>query len=95
MIDPNTVLSPKNKLSNLKVVINNKVFSIATFIYGETRKIGIRWNEIAPGNLGYPTSHGHPTWFVIPKEVALGYARDINDEIAIREFMQAKEGFIE
>lgn len=95
MIDPYTVLSPKNKLSNLKVVINNKDFSIATFIYGKTRKIGIRWNETAPGNMGYPTSHGHPTWFVIPKEVALGYARDINDKIAICEFMQAKEGFIE
>lgn len=94
MIDPSTVLSPKDKISDLKVIINKEDFSIATFIYGKSRKIGIRWNETAPENMGYPTSHGHPTWFVIPKEVALGYAIGIKNEIAYQEFLQAEAGFI-
>ena len=95
MKDPQSVISPKNKIhSEINVVIQETDFTIATFVYGETRKIGIRWNETAPGNLGYPTSHGHPTWFVIPKEVALGYAIGIKNEIAYQEFLQAEAGFI-
>ena len=95
MIDPKSVISPKNKIkSEINIVIQEKGFTIATFIYGESRKIGIRWNETSPGNKGYPTSNGYPTWFVIPREVALGYARGIKNEIAYQEFLRAEEGFI-
>ena len=55
MIDPKSVISPKNKIkSEINIVIQEKGFTIATFIYGESRKIGIRWNETSPGNKGYP-----------------------------------------
>lgn len=93
MIDPHTVLSPRNKISDLKVIIQEEAFSIATFIYGKTKKIGIRWNETEQGNMGYPTSHGYPTWFVIPKEVALAYASWRKNDVAIQAFLQATEGF--
>ena len=93
MIDPNTVLSPMNKISDLKVVIQEKDYSIATFVYGETKKTGIRWNETEQGNMGYPTSHGSPTWFVIPKEVALAYASWRKKDVSIQAFLQATQGF--
>lgn len=43
-------------------------FSMAELSNGIERLWGIRWNGEADSN-GYPTSRGHPVWFLLPEEM--------------------------
>lgn len=73
-IDPATVLSPKNALSNLQVVFDSgageESWSIARFDWHGRPAVGIRWNgESAGPGIGTPQARGVPTWFVFPQEL--------------------------
>lgn len=79
-IKPETVYSPKGKVSQVEVLLNRgeDSFSIAALKWDNEPRIGIRWN----GNresIGQPQSCGYPTWFILPREIALSYADSIGD----------------
>ena len=78
-MDPKKVVSPKAKVSNVVVIHNDGEFAIATLQWNKENRIGIRWNGEGENNLGYPQSRKYPTWFIMPKSVALAYAYNINN----------------
>jgi len=71
-IIPQHVVSPKNKLKNLKVIFENQEYnySIAQMTWEENLAYGIRWNGGEKYPLGSPHSNGHPTWFILPNDIA-------------------------
>lgn len=75
-IPPNQVVSPKRMLANLQVIYNGGEggWSLAKMSWDGESAIGIRWNgdspDTAPPSKGNPQSSGHPTWFILPKEIA-------------------------
>lgn len=79
-MEPEKVISPKKHVKDVRVIFTNpdKTFSIALLEYDEVKRVGIRWNG-GENEKGYPQSCGHPTWFLLPKAVALAYAEKIGD----------------
>lgn len=69
-VNPSEVISPKNKISQLKVLYDGQdhSFSLASFLWEGVLSLGIRWNGFGE-NIGNPVSRGYPTWFVIPHEL--------------------------
>lgn len=94
-MNPTEVISPKSKVKKVYMVFNQKEegFALATLLYGESVRIGIRWNG-EENELGYPHSHGYPTWFIIPKNVALYYAIKKNDKKMIEAFTDTADDII-
>ena len=79
-MDPNRVLSPKAKIgkNGMHRIKNFGDFSIAVLQWGESERVGIRWNGTGDER-GFPISSGYPTWFILPKEVAVSYIEKINE----------------
>ena len=74
-IDPQTVISPKNKVSRVKVLFDrgpvDHSWSIARLTYDGNDCIGIRWNgDSKESKKGVPLANAHPVWFILPKEIA-------------------------
>ena len=78
-MDARKVVSPKSKVNHVEVIYDNGTFAIASLQWDKKNQIAIRWNGSDDDSLGYPQSHGYPTWFVIPKEVALAYAQNLKN----------------
>jgi hypothetical protein len=79
-VDPNTVISPKSVWNLSKVLINTRQegWSAAEGTWEGNPCLVIRWNgSDASIGLGNPQSRGHPTWFVIPKELEGVIRREI------------------
>src|SRR5882757_2466048 len=70
--DPETVLSPKTSISNVRVLMNTGEdgWSVASLQWDGKDAIGIRWNGGPQNPLGNPQSRGIATWFIAPDEVA-------------------------
>ena len=72
MVDPETVVY--NSLTNLLILYNNGSYSIAVFKIDGIVKYGIRWNgDESEESLGTPVSHGKPTWFLLPQDIAVNF----------------------
>jgi hypothetical protein len=74
-VDPNSVVSPKNKVSHVKVLFDrgpvDYSWSVAKLTYGGNECIGIRWNgDSKESKKGVPLANAHPVWFILPKEIA-------------------------
>jgi hypothetical protein len=74
-IDPKTVTSPKNKISSVEVLFDRGPvdfsWSIARLVYGNEKRIGIRWNgDNTESKKGVPLANAHPVWFILPTELA-------------------------
>lgn len=74
-IDPQTVLSPKNKVSHLKILFDrgpvDHSWSVAELTYDGKECIGIRWNgDSKESRKGVPLANAHPVWFILPREIA-------------------------
>lgn len=92
-MDPKRVASPKSKIDKGSIHIiygdSNSYFSIATMIWDGEPRVGIRWNNSGLKQNGYPVgAFGHPQWFILPKEIAMAYAKQIGD-ITIIEKIKA------
>ena len=75
---PQEVVYPRNRIKGeIKILYDDKVFSVSSLIWDNESRIGIRWN----GNrtIGYPVSRSKPTWFILPKQVALSFAEKIGN----------------
>jgi hypothetical protein len=72
-IDPQTVISPKNKVRDVEVLFDRGPveysWSIARLTYGPEERIGIRWNGDRESKKGVPLANAHPVWFILPKEL--------------------------
>jgi hypothetical protein len=85
-IDPATVITPKTKVRDVRVVFDRgeqdyEGWSVAELTWDEEHTIGIRWNGDPRGKRkGTPVAHGYPTWFIVPRElqdVVLERAREL------------------
>ncbi len=75
-IDPQTVISPKNKVSGVKVLFDrgpvDHSWSVAQLTYDGNECIGIRWNgDSKESKRGVPLAHANPAWFILPNEIAV------------------------
>jgi len=70
--NPESVLSPKGSVSDLRVLLNTAEggWALAAMKWDGVDSLGIRWNGHADNPIGNPQSRGIPTWFVIPEEIA-------------------------
>lgn len=75
--DPKTVKSPMGRMEDLNVIYDGGAgsWSLATMTWDKQKdNIGLRWNgSDVPGDpfpAGNPTSHGYPTWFILPSPLA-------------------------
>lgn len=90
-MNPREVLWPKSRIGNgsLNVVYGdseNAVFSIAIMQWEGVPRVGLRWNNCGKKGKGYPVgAFGRPQWFIIPKEMALAYAKQLNNVTIIEK----------
>lgn len=74
-IDPQEVLSPRDVIQSHRVLYDSGPtacsWSVALLNYWDgTQKVGIRWNGDDNSKIGNPQSHGKPTWYVVPDDLA-------------------------
>ncbi len=70
MVDPNTVISPKDRWTLISVLRQEDEWSLALGRWGKNPRLAIRWNwKDDPNDKGNPVSHGMPTWFIIPEDL--------------------------
>ncbi|SRR6266536_2837883 len=73
-VDPQTVTSPKNLVSDVEVIYDSgpreDSWAVATLRWDKRPAVGIRWNGAPGSGVGSPQSRGLPTWFVVPDELA-------------------------
>jgi hypothetical protein len=72
-INPWTVIAPRKRFT-LHWVIHcgpdqeiGLEWALAVGTFDDRRTLLVRWNEDSP--MGNPVSSGHPTWFVLPKDL--------------------------
>ena len=66
-MDPNKVKSPKDRWALEEVLyIDAEKWSIAKGRWEGDPAVAIRWDGDDDA-LGYPSSAGHPVWFVLPR----------------------------
>lgn len=80
---PDTVLSPKGSVSNLRVLMDTGEdgWSIAALQWEGKERLGVRWNGNPTNPIGNPQSRGIPTWFVLPDELAALLQDRLGDSI--------------
>ena len=71
---PDTVLSPKGSVSNLRVLFNTGEggWSLAKLRWNGDEALGMRWNGNADNPIGNPQSRGIATWFIVPEDLHAG-----------------------
>jgi hypothetical protein len=86
-VDPKSVNSPKDKWKELIVIYNSaqteqdkNSWSLAVGKWEGARNLAIRWNGDENTLLGSPKSHARATWFVVPREIAVGILVAISRE---------------
>ncbi|WAS95954.1 hypothetical protein [Nannocystis punicea] len=77
-VEPGDVRSPRDHWHLKQVVYQGdpESFSVATGEWDGKPCLALRWNANDWRPLGNPSSSGHPTWFIVPSEVAFGIASD-------------------
>jgi hypothetical protein len=76
-VEPATVIAPRTVISDIEVVYdsrrdsgNEESWSVAKFLWGTERRLGIRWNgDNRSKSVGTPQAFGQPTWFLVPSEL--------------------------
>jgi len=80
MVKPDDVIHPKDRLQLIAVLFDGGVdsYSVALVRWKEEGTegevwpyaLGIRWNGGPdPEDKGGPTSRGHPTWYILPRDL--------------------------
>lgn len=71
-VDPKTVLAPQRYISKVKVVYDGGKgsWSLARLLWEGNWVTGMRWNGSDEDSVGNPQSHGRPTWFMVPEQLA-------------------------
>lgn len=94
--DPNTVLSPKDRVQALEVVYDagpvEKSWSVARLLWENSPAVGIRWNGDKDNKKGTPQTRGNPTWFIVPPELEDAVLAAVNETRAARQ-AELAEGY--
>ncbi|MYL97220.1 hypothetical protein GR702_05470 [Novosphingobium sp. FGD1] len=69
MVDPRTVLSPRDRLKRLRVIHETQHWSLAVCEWEGDPGLLMRWNGDEERPMGHPNSSGNPTWFAVPPEL--------------------------
>lgn len=81
MVDPVTVVSPRDRWSLVSVLRNEEEWSLALGRWDGGARLAIRWNwKDDPGDKGNPVSHGMPTWFILPKDLYETLLREVPED---------------
>ena len=90
--DPNTVLSPKERVRSVEVVYDagpiEGSWSVAQLKWDETTAVGVRWNGDSVSSKGLPQARGNPAWFILPHELESAVLK------AAKEASKSKEAFL-
>ena len=79
-IDPKTVDSPKSRIGKVEVRHNHGDWALAELEWDGERVLGIRWNgDEGESGVGSPQSRGHPTWFIVPEELAEAVEKQVTN----------------
>lgn len=74
MIKPRNVEYGKTKV--LRIIYEEKDFSIALLSFNDSVVYGIRWNgSESDKSKGTPTAFGKPTWFIIPNKLVESFVK--------------------
>ncbi len=90
-MNPREVVGPRSMIEegSLNVLYggaDGAAFSIAVMKWNGVPRVGLRWNNCGKNGMGYPVgTFGKPQWFIIPKEIALAYAIQLNDVVIIEK----------
>lgn len=70
--NPESVLSPKASVKEVRVLLNTGEdgWSLAELLWDERPVLGMRWNGSKANPIGNPQSRGIATWFVVPDELS-------------------------
>ncbi|MDD3030544.1 MAG: hypothetical protein PHS57_09795 [Alphaproteobacteria bacterium] len=72
--DPLTVVAPKTRWQLVQLICNTgqSGWSLAEGLWDKNEALALRWNGNDGPNetSGNPQSTGHPTWFIVPDELA-------------------------
>jgi hypothetical protein len=72
-IDPQTVVTPRNRIRSVDVLYNSGPgpgsWSAALLEFDGEQRVALRWNGGEGTGMGNPQSRGKPTWFVVPPEL--------------------------
>jgi len=83
MVDPVTVVSPRDRWSLITVLRNEEAeaWSLALGRWDGKARLAIRWNwKDDPGDKGNPVSHGMPTWFIVPEDLYETLLREVPED---------------
>ena len=69
-VKPQDVKSPKDRWTLIDVVLETPRWSLAVGEWDGERRLAARWNGDDDRPKGNPVSHGVPTWFLLPGELA-------------------------
>ena len=101
---PQTVISPRDCVSNVQVLYDGGAipgeYAVARLDWNGQPTLGIRWNiaqreasdpDKISGKkicMGEPSSHGYPTWFILPDAFLQNIMTGGNVAVAIREYLE-------
>lgn len=68
MVNPSEVIY--SGIENLRIIKKTDTYAIARFYYNGIPKYGIRWHG-GNNDVGTPSSHGKPTWFILPDDIVV------------------------
>ncbi|REG88542.1 hypothetical protein [Flavobacterium aquicola] len=103
---PNTVISPKDNVSNIRVLIDtgntHGSFSVARIEWNGDDVLAVRWNinekeathpdKVSGKNicLGEPNSRGYSTWFVLPDDFLAELLKNSKLNADINQYLKEK-----
>ncbi|MBW9323949.1 hypothetical protein FG877_10385 [Enterococcus casseliflavus] len=97
MVSPNKVFSPKEKLELLNLLEDGtqtgKGYSIAKVNWKGKEMFAIRYDGDNEKDKGFPTTTNgyHPSWFILPVEVARPY---LHTFISQKEFQERLKKYL-
>jgi hypothetical protein len=68
IIPPQEVTAPKAHWNLIDVLVTTEEWSLALGRWDGQLRLACRWNGSEEQPKGNPTSHGNPTWFMLPDE---------------------------
>jgi len=81
MVDPITVVSPKDRWALVSVLRHEPEWSLVLGRWDGEARLAIRWNgKDAPNDKGNPVSHGMPTWFILPQGLYETLLREVPED---------------
>lgn len=81
MVDPVTVVSPRDRWALVSVLRHEEEWSLALGRWDGGARLAIRWNwKDDPSDKGNPVSHGMPTWFIVPPDLYETLLREVPED---------------